>query len=161
VLNLLFPIVWKPWERSTRKNESHMNWSQETLKRKKLSVKFCLLDNKERGFCIVSLLGLKNGFILTTPDVEKPVATPIQFSTLTSKWNIHEKKNNALYLVGSEGCSVWIVKIWSNNHRGSLLRTNYPFWVEHENRSEYETRQHKVILLHNNGLTSQNLSRKR
>jgi len=31
---------------------------------------------QRRSFCIVSSLGMKNGFTLTTPNIEKPFATP-------------------------------------------------------------------------------------
>ena len=62
----------------TRKeNGSHMNWSQETLKGEKPSAKFCLLGNKERGFCTELWLAMKSGSISITPNAEKPCAIQI------------------------------------------------------------------------------------
>jgi len=74
------------------------------LKGEKPSAKFCLLDNKEKGFCIVSSLGMKNGFILIA-NVEKSFATP-PILNIDAKAEYPWKEGNALYLVGSEGYNV-------------------------------------------------------
>ena len=60
------------------------------------------------------------------PKRRKTICDPSQ--PLTVKAEYPRKENNALYLMGSERCSVpQAVEIWSNSHRESLTRTNYPF----------------------------------
>ena len=65
LINKLFPIVYERWERFRKSaDECHMNWTRDKWRGAKTHVKFCSNDTEESHSCIVSLLGMKNVFIL-------------------------------------------------------------------------------------------------
>ena len=104
------------------------NWSQETLKDEKPSAKFCLLGNKKKRFLHRIMIGDEKWIYFDNSKRRKNHLRSRPIIDVDAKAEYFRKEGNTLYLVGSEGCSVpRAVEIWSNSHRGSLSRTNYPF----------------------------------
>jgi len=111
-----------------------------------------LARQKRKGFLHQIVSGNKKWIYFDNLKRRKPICDPGQSSTSTLKRNIYGKKA-MLYIWWDQKAVVYyeILKpdqtVTGDLYQQQLIHLS---WALREKRPEYETRQHKVILLHDN-----------